>query len=327
MSRYARSHLSDQSLLQNAATNAGQERTFTADLLADVAEIDARRLYLPAGYPSLFAYCVGELHLSEDGAARRIQAARVARRFPALFEAVAHGRLHLTAVGLLAPHLTEDTADELLAAATHQSKAGIERLLAERYPRPDVLAWVESLPASPGPGSAGQHALAHVEDGLAPDRAGEACEHALAHVGDRSRVKPLSAQSFAVQFTLSRRGHEKLRYAQELLGHQIPSGDIAAVFERALGFSAAEARRAAERCADIPDASLEERMRVALSCFGMRSRQQHHALPLSSDLSQSLPPREDRDADLHGERVGREILHAERARLVLVADAEVDGRR
>jgi len=39
---------------------------------------------------------------------------------------------------------------------------------------------------------------------------------------------------------------------------------------RALGFSAAEARGAAERCGQIPDASLEERLRVALSCFGKR---------------------------------------------------------
>jgi hypothetical protein len=41
---------------------------------------------------------------------------------------------------------------------------------------------------------------------------------------------------------------------------------------RALGFSAAEARRAAARCEDIPDASLEERVRVALSCFRGRGR-------------------------------------------------------
>jgi len=47
-------------------------------------------------------------------------------------------------------------------------------------------------------------------------------------------VKPLSPQSFAVQFTLSERGHHQLRYAQALLGHQISSGDIAQVFERAL---------------------------------------------------------------------------------------------
>ncbi|MBI5709029.1 MAG: hypothetical protein HZC42_01825, partial [Candidatus Eisenbacteria bacterium] len=36
---------------------------------------------------------------------------------------------------------------------------------------------------------------------------------------------------------------------------------------RRLGFSADEARRAAARCESVPDASLEERVRVALSCF------------------------------------------------------------
>ena len=40
-------------------------------LLADIAEFDARKLYRPAGYSSMFAYCVGSLHRSEDG---RVQA-------------------------------------------------------------------------------------------------------------------------------------------------------------------------------------------------------------------------------------------------------------
>ncbi len=234
MSRYALSHLSDPVLDRDLPTAVARECTGTALVLAYIAEFDARKRYLPAGYPSMFAYCVGELHLSEDAAYKRIQAARAARRFPAIFEAVADGRLHLTAVGLLAPHLTEDTADELLATAIHKSKSEIERLLAERFPRPDVLAWVEGIPASPAPKSAGQLAPAQVEEGSVPERVEEAWELAPAQVGDRSNVKPLSPQSFAVQFTLSRRGHDQLRYAQELLGHQIPSGDIAQVFERAL---------------------------------------------------------------------------------------------
>jgi Holliday junction resolvasome RuvABC DNA-binding subunit len=37
---------------------------------------------------------------------------------------------------------------------------------------------------------------------------------------------------------------------------------------RALGFRADEARRAASACETIPDASLEERVRLALSCLG-----------------------------------------------------------
>jgi len=39
---------------------------------------------------------------------------------------------------------------------------------------------------------------------------------------------------------------------------------------RALGFSAAEARRAAERCEHMPDAPIEERVRIALRSFRAR---------------------------------------------------------
>src|SRR5574342_738218 len=120
MHRYALGHLSDDALLHGLATLVARDRATTAELLAHVAEVDARKLYVPAGYPSMFAYCTAELHLSEDAAFKRIHAARAARRFPAIFAAVAQGRLHLSAVVLLAPHLTEDNAADLLAAAVHK---------------------------------------------------------------------------------------------------------------------------------------------------------------------------------------------------------------
>src|SRR5881396_2841104 len=113
MQRYSLSHLSDQALGRDLATLVARERAATADVLAHIAEFDARKLYLPAAYPSMTAYCIGELHLSEDAAAKRIQAAHVAQRFPVAFELVAEGRLHLSALNLLARHLTEDNAEEL----------------------------------------------------------------------------------------------------------------------------------------------------------------------------------------------------------------------
>ena len=117
MSAYSLSHLSDRALLRDLAVLVAQERATTAVLLAHIAEVDARRLYLPAAYPSMYAYCVHELRLGEQAAFKRIRAARTARQFPAIFTAVADGRLHLSAVILLAPYLTADNADELLSAA------------------------------------------------------------------------------------------------------------------------------------------------------------------------------------------------------------------
>src|SRR5438093_3086477 len=123
MSTYALSHLSDQALLRDLAALVVQDRTTTAALLAHLAEVDGRRLYAPAGYPSMFAYCVGELRLSEDTACKRIRAARTARQFPAIFTALAEGRLNLSAVLMLTPPLHPETAASLLAAAANKDKA------------------------------------------------------------------------------------------------------------------------------------------------------------------------------------------------------------
>ncbi|HZI89263.1 MAG TPA: DUF222 domain-containing protein, partial [Candidatus Polarisedimenticolia bacterium] len=89
----------------------------TATLLAQIAEMDLRRLYVAAGFPSMHAYCVGKLRFSRDAAKRRVQAARAARQFPAIFHALAEGRLHLTSVCLLAPHLTIENSRALIDSA------------------------------------------------------------------------------------------------------------------------------------------------------------------------------------------------------------------
>ena len=53
-------------------------------------------------------------------------------------------------------------------------------------------------------------------------------------VAPRPTVAPLSPGRFGVQFTMSQRAHDQLRYAQALLGHALPSRDLAQVIERAL---------------------------------------------------------------------------------------------
>src|SRR3990172_721222 len=127
-------------LLAHLRTLAARDHQLTADLVAHLAEVDARRLYLDEACSSMFTYCVERLHMSEPTAYKRIEAARAARRFPVIFARIAAGELHLAAVTLLAPRLTEDNHLELLAAAAHRSKREVERLLAARFPRPPARA-------------------------------------------------------------------------------------------------------------------------------------------------------------------------------------------
>lgn len=119
-------HDPDRALLDRLA----EARQSLAHLLAHLGEIDARKLYLTAGCTSMQAYCVQVFHFDEDDAEEHVCAARTARRFPAIFHAIADGRLNLGAVALLAPHLTDENAAALLASATHRSNAEIKLILA-----------------------------------------------------------------------------------------------------------------------------------------------------------------------------------------------------
>ena len=49
-----------------------------------------------------------------------------------------------------------------------------------------------------------------------------------------ARVTPLAPERYALQVTISQETHDKLRRAQELLSHSLPSGNVAEVLDRAL---------------------------------------------------------------------------------------------
>ena len=136
----------DDDLLRRLVEILGQSRRVEADLVALIGEVDARRLYAREASPSMFAFCTETLHLSEAAAYLRIAAARASRKHPVLLTMLASGRLHVTAIAKLAPHLTPENRDRLLERAVHRTKRQVEELVAEVAPRPDVPARVRKLP-------------------------------------------------------------------------------------------------------------------------------------------------------------------------------------
>ncbi len=98
--------ITDAELLTAVTQAATYERGATANLIALLAELDTRRLYLGEGCSSLFTYCTHVLRLSEHAAYGRIEAARCARRFPIVLDLLSEGAMTLTTIGLLTPHLT-----------------------------------------------------------------------------------------------------------------------------------------------------------------------------------------------------------------------------
>jgi hypothetical protein len=246
------SHLSDNDLVAQVKSLAGREREATASLLAYLGELDARCLYLGAGFSSLFTYCCEVLHLSEPAAYNRIEAARAARRFPVILGMLGEGALSLATVRLLSSHLTAENHHELLAAATGKSKRQVEELLARYFPQPDVPSSVRRLPmakalqvssdATAAPAATAQSPRISVSPG---DGNSDGNQAALpSSVGlvaalppppaRRPLVKPLAPDRYEIRFTASAQTREKLRLAQDLLRHTIPTGDLAQVVDRAL---------------------------------------------------------------------------------------------
>jgi hypothetical protein len=121
--------LSDAELSLRIRQLARVESRLTALLVAHLAEFDSRRLYLGEGYSSLFAYCTGALHLSEQSTLNRIGAARLARRFPEVLKRLENQSIHLAGLRVLAPFMTSENHVRLLDMARYQSRRQIECLV------------------------------------------------------------------------------------------------------------------------------------------------------------------------------------------------------
>jgi 5-methylcytosine-specific restriction endonuclease McrA len=141
---------------------------------------------------------------------------------------LADGEVTLTTVSLLASKLTDENHEALLAAASHKSRRDVEHLVARLSPKPDVRSSVRRLPEKRvelpvavalemPPVSA---ATAPLLTDSAPPR--------------RALVAPLAPNRYLLKVTLSDEAHNKLERARALLRHQIPTGDPAAIVERAL---------------------------------------------------------------------------------------------
>jgi hypothetical protein len=238
----------DDELLHRLAELMGQSRRVEADVVAHIGEVDERRLYAREAFPSMFAYCMDILHLSEAEAYLRISAARASREHPVLLTMLADGRLHLTAIVKLAPHLTCENRGALLERGTHRSKRQILELIAEIAPRPDVPVMVRKLPErgtrlTPGPVVPNRGDGRILEPG--PDRVLELGPDGVAaplvsppavpvSLVSPPVVQPLSPGRYKVQFTASAEFHHKLERLRVLMGSSEPDGDLAAVIEQAV---------------------------------------------------------------------------------------------
>jgi len=224
--------LSDHDLHARLIALAAGERAASVELVAHLAELDARpSLYAARGYGSLHAYCTQALRLSEDAASNRIAAARACRRFPVILDMLASGEMTLTSVRLLGRHLTPENHRSVLENAKRRTLNEIDVLVAALDPKPDAVSLVRKLPTATVPAPAPTAQVVPPEPLPMPTATPSPAPPAA---GPRPIIRPTAPERYRVQFTIGEATHEKLRRLQALLRREIPDRNPGAIFDRAV---------------------------------------------------------------------------------------------
>ncbi len=233
MRAFTLDHVSNDTLLADLAALVATDRQTTAALLAHLGEVDERKLYLPAACASMHAYCVRVLHLAEEVAYKRIRAARIARQFPVIFDAIAEGRLHVSGVLMLAPHLTDENVRDVLTAASHRTKAELEALVARLAPRPDLPERMARMARAPQAGAASE-SLQLDPDPAPPPSDPDPAGRPLDLDPVPGRIQARSPDRYGLQVMIDGATRDKLLRAQAILRLRNPSGELAEVLDLAL---------------------------------------------------------------------------------------------
>lgn len=236
--------LTDDDLLTRVRKLVASERATTAQLVACLAEVEARALHLSLAFSSLYAYCTQQLNLTEHAAYARIEAARVSRRYPMVLDMLETGDLSLTSLTLLGRHLTDGNVHGLLAAAKHARKSDVERLVARLSPQGASPPLVRRLPQSKPVvvARSDERALLWLSSGAATSLSSSdgypatdsMSSPAIAPLPAAEQVPPPREERYRVNVTISTRAHAELMRARDLLRHAVPSGDLGLVLERAI---------------------------------------------------------------------------------------------
>ena len=232
--------LSDNALLARVHVLANRGREITVELVAHLAELETRKVLLPEAH-SLFSFCREVLLLSEHASYNRIEAARAVRKFPVILDRLADGSLNLSSLRVLAPHLTAENHEAVLAEAAGRSKRDVEVQVARLSPRPDVPPTIRKLP-TPAQTTDASRALPSATVPEPPP-------------SQRPRVVPLAPSRFALHVTLGQEAHDDLRRLQELLCLELPNGDPAQIVERALRLLRRDVEKKKCAATDRPRAS------------------------------------------------------------------------
>jgi len=182
---------------QRIKTLAQKERDLLHEVLLTIKEIDSRRTYLELGFGSLFEYLVQGVGYSEGSAQRRIDAARLLKEIPEIAEKIQSGQIKLNQISLVQKAAREVFKTQAVKVSSQDKIELLNKLESKSHleTQKEVASFFD-LP-----------------------------------VLEQTKQKAQSDESVRFEFTLSKEAFEKLKLAQELLSHAVPTQDLATFLE------------------------------------------------------------------------------------------------
>lgn len=182
-----------------------KEKLVTAEVVAGMAEVYARKLHLELGYASLYRFVRQKYGLSEGSTYRRVSAARLSLKHPEVIGRLKTGELTLCAAteAWKAFEAVRVESKQLLPVTQPMSKKAEAQVLVKLSHKSKTEA---------------KHVLAsHVNYASAPVL--------------KSQVIPHSPTLRELRLPITKEQEIKFERLKSLLSHRIPSGDAVALFD------------------------------------------------------------------------------------------------
>ena len=130
--------LSDEELVSRIASLCLEGRRLVARLIVHLIEVEDRALDKKSACSSMWDFCTSRLKMSDGEASRRLNAAKLVRRFPSVLGWIERGEVHLSALRQLGRYLNEENVDAVLDEAKGKTRSQLEEMIARRFPRPNA---------------------------------------------------------------------------------------------------------------------------------------------------------------------------------------------
>ena len=194
----------DQCLVDDLKGLVARERETLTKILSYLREVDARRIYLARGYPSLFAWMRSELGYSEASAQRRIAAMRLIVDIPEVKEHIQQGEMSLSVVSQVQSYFRRENQKR-------------REKLKKPLPKEEKLSLLTQLKGT----------------------SSRECERKLIQLSPelnlpKEKARPVSDTRTLIQFTVGKALMEKIERLKGLTSHQNPMGRYERLFEKAV---------------------------------------------------------------------------------------------